>query len=299
MTTLGNPHLRTPDWQVTAVFDPDGEGQDFAYTVGLFERELPELHLWARPSLGDDPGADWKFSPQDCCRILNELAWQLIDGELNVGDSWERPYDDGLVTCRFRLDPPGDRDELEAFGIAPGALVLPVRWSLHRRPMGRPRPLTKRGLQRARSEYAGILAGLGDAVVRTGGWDAARGVRAGRGVRPADADGGGAGGRVLVRRRDHVEQSQLGCDVGGARGLPDVAGDGRRRDRPGRRTGRRSSARLKTPPRRSWSRAPSSAIGRRGCARSWRRSVPTWRRDSEQICRGPHSTYSASCCGLS
>ncbi len=171
MTTLGNPHLRTPDWQVTAVFDPDGEGQDFAYTVGLFERELPELHLWARPSLGDDPGADWKFSPQDCCRILNELAWQLIDGELNVGDSWEHPYDDGLVTCRFRLDPPGDRDELEAFGIAPGALVLPVRWSLHRRPVGRPRPLTKRGLQRARSEYAGILAGLGDAVAVPAGWE--------------------------------------------------------------------------------------------------------------------------------
>ena len=76
------------------------------------------------------------FSPHDRTRLLNELAWQLIDGELTVGDSWERPYDDGLVTCRFRLDPPGDRDELEAFGIAPGADVLPVRWSLHRRPIG-------------------------------------------------------------------------------------------------------------------------------------------------------------------
>ena len=81
MTTLGNTHDRIPDWQVTAVFDPDGKGKDFAYTVGLFERELPELHLWARPSLGDDPGADWKFSPRDCCGILNELAWQLVDRE--------------------------------------------------------------------------------------------------------------------------------------------------------------------------------------------------------------------------
>ena len=41
MTTLGNTHDRIPDWQVTAVFDPDGKGKDFAYTVGLFERELP------------------------------------------------------------------------------------------------------------------------------------------------------------------------------------------------------------------------------------------------------------------
>ena len=170
MTTLGNTHDRLPDWQVTAVFDPDGAGKDFAYTVGLFERELPELHLWARPSLGDDPGADWKFSPRDCCGILNELAWQLIDRELAIGDTWERAYDDGMVTARFRLDPPGDRDELEAFGIAPGASVLPVRWSLHRRPIGRPRPLDKRGLQRATTEYAAILARLGDDACVPDGW---------------------------------------------------------------------------------------------------------------------------------
>ena len=170
MTTLGNTHDRIPDWQVTAVFDPDGKGKDFAYTVGLFERELPELHLWARPSLGDDPGADWKFSPRDCCGILNELAWQLIDREVTIGDTWQRAYDDGTVTARFRLDPPGDRDELEALGIAPGASVLPVRWSLHRRPIGRPRPLGKRGLQRATTEYAAILAGLGDDASVPDGW---------------------------------------------------------------------------------------------------------------------------------
>ena len=170
MTTLGNCHVRTPDWQVTAVFDPHGEAQDFAYTVGLFDRGLPELHLWARPSLGDDPGADWMFSPQDCFIILNELAWRLIDDEVTVGDRWEQPYDDGLVTCRFRLDPPGDRDELQAFGIMPGADVLPVRWSLHRRPIGRPRPLGKRGLKRATAEYAAVLARLGDdASSRTAG----------------------------------------------------------------------------------------------------------------------------------
>jgi hypothetical protein len=171
MTTLGNGRQRTADWQVQSVFDPGGEGHDFAYTIGLHDRGLPELHLWGRPSLGDDPGADWLFSPHDRTRLLNELAWQLIDGELAIGDSWERPYDDGLVTCRFRLDPPGDRDELEAFGIAPDAQVLPVRWSLHRRPVARPRPLTKRSLQRATSEYAAILAGLGDEVAVPAGWE--------------------------------------------------------------------------------------------------------------------------------
>ena len=160
MTTLGNKHHRHPDWQVTAVFDPDGEGQDFAYTVGLDGRDLPELHIWGRPSLGDDPGADWKLSPKDCCVILNEVAWRLIDGTTNVGDTWEETYDGGMVTVRFRLDPPGDRDELEAFGIARGAQVLPLRWSLHRRPVGRPQPLSNAALKRATKEYAELKAGL-------------------------------------------------------------------------------------------------------------------------------------------
>jgi len=169
MTTLGHGR-RTADWKVQAVFDPDGEGHDFAYTIGLVERGLPELHVWGRPSLGDDPGLDWMFSPQDRCGLLNELAWRLIDGELHVGDTWEEEFDAGLATVRFRIDPPGDRDELQALGIAPWAQVLPVRWSLHRRPVRPPRPLTKRGLARAASEYAAIRAGL-DPVAMPPGWE--------------------------------------------------------------------------------------------------------------------------------
>jgi hypothetical protein len=45
-----------------------------------------------------------------------------------------------------------------------------VRWSLHRRPIGRPRPLGKRGLQRATAEYAAILARLGDDEAVPDGW---------------------------------------------------------------------------------------------------------------------------------
>jgi len=173
MTSLGHGR-RTTDWKVQAVFDPDGEGRDFAYTIGLHDRGLPELHIFGRPSLGEDPGADWLLSPQDRCGLLNALAWRLIDGELRVGDTWEEPHDDGLVTVRFRLDPPGDRDELEAYGIAPDAQVLPVRWSLHRPPIGPPRPLTTRALQRARADCAALLADLpavGDEVVVPPGWE--------------------------------------------------------------------------------------------------------------------------------
>ena len=174
MTTLGNGRRRTADWQVQSVFDPDGGGHDFAYTIGLHDRGLPELHVWGRPSLGDDPGADWLFSPRDRYGLLNELAWRLIDGDLRVGDTWEEAYDEGLATVRFRLDPPGDRDDLEALGIHPDAEVMPVRWSLHRAPIGRPRPLSKRALLRARSDYAALLAGLpevGDEVTVPPGWE--------------------------------------------------------------------------------------------------------------------------------
>jgi len=35
---------------------------------------LPELHLWARPTCGDDPAPDWKFSSRDLGALLNEFA---------------------------------------------------------------------------------------------------------------------------------------------------------------------------------------------------------------------------------
>ena len=89
MTT--QPTHATPFWQVQSVFDPDGTGRDFAYTIGLHTRGLPELHLWARPSLGEDP--------------------------------------------------PGDKEQLEAYGVPDGVDVLPGLWSLERAPDGPLRPL--------------------------------------------------------------------------------------------------------------------------------------------------------------
>lgn len=146
---------RRPFWQVQAVFDPDGGGKDFAYTIGLHDRSEPELHMWARPSLGEDPGDDWKLSMRDQCLILNELSWMLLDGRLSVGSELEREYDEGLAKVTFRVDPPGDREELEAYGVPPGVDVLPVRWSLRRPAEGPLVALTDDAEQHARDLYGG------------------------------------------------------------------------------------------------------------------------------------------------
>jgi hypothetical protein len=70
---------RTPTWLVQGVFDPDVKGQNFSHTIGLDERGLPELHLWASPTNGHDR-----------CHILNELAFAMIDGRLSPAPLWSR-----------------------------------------------------------------------------------------------------------------------------------------------------------------------------------------------------------------
>jgi hypothetical protein len=140
-----------PFWQVQIVFDPDGTGADFAYTIGLHTRGLPELHIWARPSLGDDPGADWMLSTRDRGSVLNELAASMVAGRLGVGSEVTHEYDGGHTRVTYRVDPPGDREELQAFGVPDGVDVLPVRWALHRAPEGPLRPLA------AEAEEAALL----------------------------------------------------------------------------------------------------------------------------------------------
>lgn len=160
----------SPFWQVQAVFDPDGTGKDFAYTIGLHGRGLPELHLWARPTLGEDPGLDWMLSTADRTHALNELAGMLVAGRLAVGDQVVHEYDHGLSRVTFRVDPPGDREELEAYGAPPDALVLPVRWSLSREPEGQLRPLTEDAQLRAAHAFSELVAGLDPARRGPKGW---------------------------------------------------------------------------------------------------------------------------------
>ncbi|WP_182525867.1 hypothetical protein [Nocardioides dongkuii] len=164
---------RHPWWMVTAVFDPDGGGSDFAYTEGLAREGRPELHIWGRPSLGDDPGEDWCFSQRDACRILNQAAWRLLDGELAAGDSWEASYDEGFVTARFTVGEPVAADAVDAWG-ADDAPVLPIAWELVRPPLGPPRPLSREAQKQAVEEYDDIVAGLVPAIVVPPGWELPR-----------------------------------------------------------------------------------------------------------------------------
>ena len=150
---------RHPFWQVQGVFDPDGNGGDFSYTIGLAERGMPELHIWGRPALGDDPGEDWKFSVQDMGRLLNELAWSWLEGDLRIGATFEREYDDGLVTVRFRVDEPQDSESLEAYG-AHESPVVPIRWSLHRPPVGPAREMTAEQEAKAEETWNQLIGTL-------------------------------------------------------------------------------------------------------------------------------------------
>jgi hypothetical protein len=171
-TQPAHEQLRShPFWQVQTVFDPDGGGKEFAYTIGLHSRGLPELHIWGRPSLGDDPGDDWMLSMNDRTRVLNELAWLLIDGKLDVGANLRRECDAGLAVVHYRVDPPGDRDELEAFGIAPGAIVLPIPWSLTRPPEGKISALSADACVIAEADYESVLATVDRHVPAPLGWE--------------------------------------------------------------------------------------------------------------------------------
>lgn len=161
---------RHPSWVVQAVFDPDRSGQDFSYTIGLHELGLPELHLWGSPTDGDDPGEDWSFSIRDRHGVLNEVAFRLVDGRCGIGHTWSESYDDGESVVTFTLQPPGDREFLQAFGIAPNAQVLPLSWSLRRPPIGELGPLAPNDLLAASEEYAQLFRARGADVQAPPGW---------------------------------------------------------------------------------------------------------------------------------
>lgn len=133
-----------PSWQVIGVFDPDGHAVDFSYTVGLAEHGHLDLHLYARPSDGHDPGADWAFSARDRGHLLNAIARRVLAGSLSVGDTWSDTYDAGAATATFRLDAPEPARDLEAYQASTDH-VTPVRWSLHREPAGQLADATEDG----------------------------------------------------------------------------------------------------------------------------------------------------------
>ena len=125
-----------PFWKVIAVFDPDGTGSDFAYTVGLADRGCPELHVWARPTDGDDPGVDFMLSQRDTGGLLSGWAAELLAGTLLPGDTREVPLDAGATRAIFTAADPCAPEGLDAFAVAPGAQVIAMRWVLERAPVG-------------------------------------------------------------------------------------------------------------------------------------------------------------------
>lgn len=167
--------LRSPFWKVQVVFDPDGGGADFAYTIGLHDRGLPELHVWARPDRGEDPGADWMLSTQDRCRLLNQLAARLVHGDLGVGSELSEKVDGGHTTIVMVVSPPGEPERLEALGVHPDATVLPVRWSLHRPPEGPALPLTAAVRRLVEPEVARLRAVTDSSARAPRGWEPSEG----------------------------------------------------------------------------------------------------------------------------
>jgi hypothetical protein len=123
-------------WTVEAVHGCERHSAlNCAYTIGLGSRGLHELHMWARPTHGDDPGADFGLSCSDLRQVLDEYAQQWVTGSLRVGDVRELSLDDGLTTAIVTVGEPVDASQLEARR-ALSTFVVPLRWSLHRPPRG-------------------------------------------------------------------------------------------------------------------------------------------------------------------
>jgi hypothetical protein len=149
------------------VFDPDGTGQDFGYTVGLAALGHPELHMWARPTHGTDPGADFELSPQDICALLNIHAELLLEGELHAGSEFVRSLDAGMTEAHITVGEAVHPREVEALGVQPGAKVLPLRWELIREPEGRSTPVAPgvaKQIERLVFEWRSLVEGLGGSV---------------------------------------------------------------------------------------------------------------------------------------
>lgn len=135
---MGNGRAAGRFWQVQAVFGCDEHpGPGFAYTMGLADVGLRELHMWDQPTHGDDPGEDYVLSSADLCTILNGFADEWVAGSLHVGDVREVSLDDGLATAVITCDPPVCADDVEAWGARP-SMVIPLAWSLRRPPRGEP-----------------------------------------------------------------------------------------------------------------------------------------------------------------
>ena len=130
-----------PDWEVISFIDPAGTGKDFAFTQGLDAFQLPELLLWARPTEGFDPGADWLLTHRERIRLLNCWAVELLTGRLTYGTERDEEFDGGQAVAHFRFGRPAVTSQLYHPHLPPQTYVLSVTWSLLRGRPGSPESL--------------------------------------------------------------------------------------------------------------------------------------------------------------
>jgi hypothetical protein len=119
-------------WQVISFVDPAGNGADLAFTEGLSTLDRPELLLWARPTEGLDPGADWLLTHRERSRLLNRWAVELLAGELKPGMEREERFDGGHAVARFRFAAAVFASLAELPYLPPGSRVICATWSLLR-----------------------------------------------------------------------------------------------------------------------------------------------------------------------
>jgi hypothetical protein len=130
-------------WQVVSFVDPAGTGGDLAFTRGLADVDLPELLVWARPTEGLDPGADWLLTHRERSRLLNRWATELLDNSLQPGMEREERFDGGHSIARFRFGQPSLASTLHHPYLPARSRVICAPWSLLRRTAdSRPGPLS-------------------------------------------------------------------------------------------------------------------------------------------------------------
>jgi hypothetical protein len=152
-----------PSFDVVSFTDPDGAGGDVACTRGLAAAGRPELLLWARPTEGLDPGADWLLTHRERERLLRRWVAEMANGRLPARAERQVWFDGGDTVAVFRFGPPSVASPLHLPFLEPGTRVVSLNWSLLRSAPGlprrgapRPRPAVRRRIDRW-AESAEIL----------------------------------------------------------------------------------------------------------------------------------------------
>ena len=139
-STVFPPDEPLPGCRVVSFIDVAGTGLDVAFTQGLATFDLPELLLWARPTEGSDPGADWQLTHRERSELLGRWAIEMLSDQLGEGAEHEELFDGGSTVARFRFGRAGLITHLHHPQLPQPAWMISVSWSLVRRARPEPAP---------------------------------------------------------------------------------------------------------------------------------------------------------------